>query len=602
MGKAGKKTGKPIGEDETKKQAMKQPPTKKTSTKKPSTTKPPTKQSPTNATSINNQNQPVLVHKKYSLVNVWVISLFLKVLLMIGYHSTDFEVHRNWLAVTYNLPINQWYIDATSQWTLDYPPMFAYFEWVLSHLVPSFVAKDGCLDLVKQGNYGLPTIVFQRSTVIVSELVLYFSLQWYINTSRNHDEFRRAYVIASSLVLSPGLLIIDHIHFQYNGMMYGILVLVINCARLHKYLWCGFWFSILLCFKHIYLYLAPAVFVYLLRAYCLNFSYNKKKNVFKNVINFINWTHVFKLGSIVILTFGIAFSPFIYYNQIPDLLLRLFPFSRGLTHAYWAPNFWAIYSFIDRLLIQIYNKIPLSRLPLKKVFNFNEGLLSDPKFLNTATRGMVGDIEFLILPTITPKLTFFLTLFYQILSLIPLFIQPTFERFVGSLALCGYASFLFGWHVHEKAILLVIFPITFLVVKDTRLLVPFNLLVSCGYVSLFPLIFTGSEWSIKIMYTFLWYIIYSFNFRNVTKIPKHLVVGNGMMLDRTANLYILGLIFVVAITSGIDLFENQLEVLQRLQFLKLIVISVYCGIGIIVSWNGFCWSFFVNDSIFQDDY
>ena len=539
--------------------------------------------------------------RKYSLFNIWVVTLFLKMLLMVGYHSTDFDVHRNWLAITNKLPLSEWYIENTSQWTLDYPPFFAYFEWLMSQVIPRFVRDDGCLDIVAKGVYGMPTIYFQRFTVIVSEVVLFLSLQWYIDTSGTRSGAKRAYVAASSLVLSPGLLLIDHIHFQYNGMMYGFLVLAINCARLEKYLLCGFWFSVLLCFKHIYLYLAPAVFVFLLRVYCLDLKFDRKKNFIVNVLGWVKWKSLFKLGSIVIGVFSLAFGPFVYHDVIPQLVARLFPFSRGLTHAYWAPNMWAIYSFIDRVLIQVYQRVPFCQYPLQKIFHFDPILLSDSKLINTATRGIVGDIEFLVLPTITPQLTFFLTLFYQIMALIPLFLQPNFKRFIGALTLCGYASFLFGWHVHEKAILIVIFPITFLVSRDKRLLGPFNLLVTCGYVSLMPLIFTCSEWLVKVVYLLLWYIIYYFNFRKVVKLPKNSVGQGGIILDRVINGYILGLVPVLTVVSMIDLFEHKFEVLKRLEFLKLMIISVYCGVGIISSWNGFCWLYFVDEVIWDDE-
>lgn len=219
---------------------------------------------------------------------------------------------------------------------------------------------DSALLKVENQNYdSWQTVYFQRSTVIATELVLAYALHKYLHQPSFWSKVRlthflryiqtsplplkqTSHAIALSILLSPALLIIDHIHFQYNGFLYGILILSLVFARKQStMLISGFLFAGLLCLKHIYLYLAPAYFVYLLRVYCLS-----QKSIFS-----IRFGNAIKLASGLAIIFGAAFGPFWYWGQLEQLLGRLFPFSRGLCHAYWAPNVWAMYSFCDRVLI-----------------------------------------------------------------------------------------------------------------------------------------------------------------------------------------------------------------------------------------------------------
>ncbi|BDD55304.1 glycosyl transferase [Monascus purpureus] len=489
-----------------------------------------------------------------SLAQCAIVAAAFKVLLFPAYKSTDFEVHRNWLAITHSLPAKEWYYEETSEWTLDYPPFFAAFEWLLSRAA---YYADPAMLIVKNLNYdSWQTIYFQRTTVILSELVLLYALNRFVKSTPEPNK-KLAHVASLSILLSPGLLIIDHIHFQYNGFLYGILVFSIVLARKQStLLYSGITFAVLLCLKHIYLYLSLAYFVYLLRAYCFD-----PKSIFRP-----RFGNAFKLGVSVLSVFGLAFGPFAHWNQLLQLKERLFPFSRGLCHAYWAPNVWAMYSFVDRVLIPF---APSLRLPINH------------DALNSVTRGLVGDTSFAVLPEVTKEQTFILTFLFQLLPLIKLWLRPDWETFIGAITLCGYASFLFGWHVHEKAVLLIIIPFSLIALKDRRYFSAFRPLAVAGHVSLFPLLFTAAEFPLKTVYTVMWLVLFLFVFDRVAPVPERPRI---FLLDRFSLLYITIAIPLIAYCS---LAHQLIFGPNRYEFVPLMFTSSYSALGVVGSWVGF---------------
>ncbi|KRX43817.1 putative dolichyl pyrophosphate Glc1Man9GlcNAc2 alpha-1,3-glucosyltransferase, partial [Trichinella murrelli] len=247
----------------------------------------------------------------------YVVALFaLKTLCIYAYYSTDFEVHRNWLAVTYSLPFKHWYYENTSQWTLDYPPGFAWFEYLLSQFARQIDPK--MVEISAEPYTSLATVLFQRFTVIITDF---------------------AYLFAVVLGIS-----------------------------------------------------------------------------------------------------SVSLGPFVYAGQMKQLITRLFPFGRGLTHAYWAPNFWALYNFCD--------------------------------FTMLGTRSNSRNA--------TPDFTAY-------------FIFGCNTKYASILYFFALPAFLFGWHVHEKAVLTVIIPLTMLAVRDGRYAKIFFLFSVFGHYSLFPLLFRPFE-------------------------------------------------------------------------------------------------------------
>ncbi|XP_045871245.1 probable dolichyl pyrophosphate Glc1Man9GlcNAc2 alpha-1,3-glucosyltransferase isoform X2 [Meles meles] len=494
----------------------------------------------------------------------------LKCLLIPTYHSTDFEVHRNWLAITHSLPVSHWYYEdtfslrfspqATSEWTLDYPPFFAWFEYALSHVAKYF---DQEMLNVHNLNYSSSrTLLFQRFSVIFTDVLFVYAVHECckcIDGKKAGKELteKPKFILSVLLLWNFGLLIVDHIHFQYNGFLFGLMLLSIARLFQKRHMEGAFLFAVLLHFKHIYLYVAPAYGIYLLRSYC--FTANKPDGSVQ--WNSFSFVRLISLGLIVFLVSALSLGPFLALNQLPQVLSRLFPFKRGLCHAYWAPNFWALYNALDKVLSIIGLKLKLL----------------DPNKIPKAsmTSGLVQQFQHTVLPSVTPVATLICTLMAILPSVFCLWFKPQGPRgFLRCLILCALSSFLFGWHVHEKAILLAVLPMSLLSVGKAGDASIFLILSTTGHYSLFPLLFTAPELPIKILLMLL-FTIYSISSLK-TLFRKEKPLFNWM-----ETFYLLGLGPLEVFCEFVFPFTSWK---LKYPFTPLLLTSVYCAVGITYAW------------------
>eukprot|EP01133_Synstelium_polycarpum_P011616 gene11616-13560_t len=266
------------------------------------------------------------------------------------------------------------------------------------------------------------TILFQRLSVITTDSLFFIAA--YLVATRLYPRDASAkttttpilsdksFLTFAMTILNPGLLMVDPDRPLIGGIV----------------------FAVLLNFKHIYMYMAPAYFLYLLKYYC-----------FTDKLRF-NISAFILLGFSVVMVFAASIGPFAAMGQIPQLLSRLFPFGRGLSHAYWAPNFWSLYNFVDRLSLFIGGKY------LGWSISAGQGMM---------TSGLVGsDTQaHAILPEITPLITLLITIISIIPSLYGIYKSRHWSAFILGLTQCCFSFFMFGWHVHEKAIIMVTIPL-----------------------------------------------------------------------------------------------------------------------------------------------
>uniref|UniRef100_A0A2D4M3W3 Alpha-1,3-glucosyltransferase n=1 Tax=Micrurus spixii TaxID=129469 RepID=A0A2D4M3W3_9SAUR len=330
------------------------------------------------------------------------------------------------------------------------------------------------------------TVLFQRLSVIATDMLYIYAVYQCcscVSGKRGGKDLLESppFVLSVLLLWNFGLLIVDHIHFQYNGFLFGLLLLSIARLFQKRHLEGAFLFAVLLHFKHIYLYVAPAYGVYLLRSYC--FAQNNP----------------------------------------------------GLRYQWLDPA-----------------KIPKAAM----------------------TGGLVQEFQHSVLPSVTPLATLCCTVISMLPSVFCLWFKPQGPSgFLRCLVLCALSSFLFGWHVHEKAILLAILPLSLLSVERSRDAGSYLMLSTTGHFSLFPLLFTTPELPIKILLMLL-FSVYSFS-------SLKALFRNEPLLHWLEAVYLIGLIPIEIVCEIVFPFTSWA---QKLPFLPLLLTSVYCAFGIIYAW------------------
>jgi alpha-1,3-glucosyltransferase len=326
-------------------------------------------------------------------------------------------------------------------------------------------------------------------------------------------------------------------------MLLGILLLSLAAVNGDRPLEAAFWFALLLQFKHIFLYVAPIYGIYLLRSYCLDESrwWDVRR---------LKWTHLFSLAFVVLSIFAVSLGPFIIMGQLPQLLSRLFPFKRGLVHAYWAPNFWSLYLFADLVLARVL------------------GLQG-----SGATGGLVGASSTIVLPEVPPIVTVLLTALAMTPCLWKLWQKPTKEVFLFAFVPISLCSFMFGWHVHEKAILITIIPFTAICLERLEWSQAFLRLTLLGHFSLLPLIFEPGESALRYFLLLAhWLICTLFINKFYRRLYRH---DPHPVLNKRDAQIMAGLASVAILNEWI-----LPSLAPHLIFLPLLLTSVYCAAGL----------------------
>ena len=388
----------------------------------------------------------------------------------------DYEAQRHWMEITTQLPISQWYFHDLEYWGLDYPPLTAYHSWLLGK-IGEFINPSWFTLHTSRGLDEPALKVFMRATVIVSEYLIYVPAA--VIFVRRLSKIQgvsagTASIALTAILMQPGTILIDHVHFQYNTVMLGLVLASMSSVLAGRFMWSCVFFVLALGFKQMALYYAPAVFAYLLGV-C--------------IFPRINIPRFLGIAVVTIISFAALL--------LPMFLGALYDSHRGVDarpdlFGHFAPlPIFSEYSFKINYKAWYYPLLQQSAQIIHRVFPFARGLFEDKVAnfwcaLNVVVKLRKYPSELL------QQASLLATLAAIAPPCLAIFLKPRKELLPLALSTTAWAFFLFSFQVHEKSVLLPLMPMTILLAgkqglnKSIRAWVGFSNLL--GVWTMFPLL------------------------------------------------------------------------------------------------------------------
>lgn len=339
----------------------------------------------------------------------------------------DYEAQRHWQEITLQTPVRTWYQNSSQNdleyWGLDYPPLTAYHSKLMG-VVAEWLEPESVILYSSRGYESETHKQFMRWTVFLCDVYFFVTaalcLSIDIERIKSKDDknvFKRTDIGTILLLLYPGIILIDHGHFQYNCVSLGLfmwatafIVAIENDAISTLIFVCA------LNYKQMELYHALPFFFYLLRN-CYNYCPPNTNRL----INFINRLNRLAVG--VTCMFIIIWVPYIRsWPLIVQVINRLFPLTRGVFEDK-VSNVWCVVNIFIKLKERYSNE-----------------MMAKMCLIATATAALPSCLD--------------------------LFFRINKKKFILSLINVSLAFFLFSFQVHEKSILLCAIPVALHMPED----------------------------------------------------------------------------------------------------------------------------------------